>query len=176
MGEGHDATDPLDRIQADLARVLPGEDTSGVAVTGRLLRLARQVEDRREQRLRDFGLTPADYDVLATLRRRSGSRGLNPGEVQRAVMVTSGGMTKRLDRLEQAGLLERRPDPDDRRGVRVRLTRSGRSTIDRSLRAVLAMERDLVAAAVPAASDRGRLTSLLRQLLVALEPPDDGAG
>lgn len=175
MHDSVGAADRIDRIRADLARVVPEHDTAGLAVTGRLLRLARLVEDRRGERLRELGLTPADYDVLATLRRRSGTRGLNPGDIQRAVMVTSGGMTKRLDRLQEAGLVERRPDPDDRRGVRIRLTRRGRTVIDRALRDLLAVERDLVAAAIPADADRERLADLLRRLLVALEPSGDDA-
>lgn len=172
MDRSHEAADRIDRIRSDLARVLPGHDTAGLAVTGRLLRLARLVEDRREERLRELGLTPADYDVLATLHRRSGPGGLNPGDVQRTVMVSSGGMSKRLDRLEAAGLVERRPDPDDRRGVRIRLTRRGRTVIRRAMEDLLSMERDLVSDAMPADAERDQLARLLRQLLLALEPLD----
>lgn len=172
MHDSVGAADRIDRIRADLARVVPEHDTAGLAVTGRLLRLARLVEDRRGERLRELGLTPADYDVLATLRRRSGTRGLNPGDIQRAVMVTSGGMTKRLDRLQEAGLVERRPDPDDRRGVRIRLTRRGLGLVDRALARMLAVERTVVVDALPASADRDRLVALLRTLLCAFEQAD----
>jgi DNA-binding MarR family transcriptional regulator len=161
--------DRIDGIRSDLARTRPGLDSSGVAITGRLLDLARHVTAHREAQLRAFDLTAADYDVLATLRRRAGTTGLNPRDVQRAVMVTSGGMTKRLDRLEQAGLIERRPDPNDRRGVLVRLTSQGHSTIDQALDAMLDAERSALERALPKQADRARLEDLLRRLLLALE-------
>jgi DNA-binding MarR family transcriptional regulator len=139
------------------------------AITGRLLDLARHVTAQREAELQAFDLTVADYDVLATLRRRAGEAGLNPRDVQRAVMVTSGGMTKRLDRLEQAGLIERSPDPTDRRGVLIRLTPQGRSTIDKALDAMLGVERQTLERAITDEADRARLEELLRQLLLAFE-------
>jgi DNA-binding MarR family transcriptional regulator len=161
--------DRIDGIRTDLARTRPGLDSSGVAITGRLLDLARHVTAQREAELQAFDLTVADYDVLATLRRRAGEAGLNPRDVQRAVMVTSGGMTKRLDRLEQAGLIERRPDPTDRRGVLIRLTPQGRSTIDKALDAMLGVERQTLERAITDDADRARLEELLRQLLLAFE-------
>jgi DNA-binding MarR family transcriptional regulator len=129
----------------------------------------RHVTAQREAELQAFDLTVADYDVLATLRRRAGEAGLNPRDVQRAVMVTSGGMTKRLDRLEQAGLIERRPDPTDRRGVLIRLTPQGRSAIDKALDAMLGVERQTLERAITDEADRARLEELLRQLLLAFE-------
>lgn len=167
--------DTIDGIQGDLEHVRPGSDPSGVAVTGRLLRLARHIEQQREMQLRSLGLTPADYDVLATLRRREGQTGVNPRNLQRALLVTSGGMTKRLDRLESAGLLERRPDPTDRRGVLIRLSRKGRSCIDRALDVMLETERRVVADAIPKTADRDRLIVLLRRLLHHLEEPEADA-
>jgi DNA-binding MarR family transcriptional regulator len=161
--------DRIDGIRTDLARTRPGLDSSGVAITGRLLDLARHVTAQREAELQAFDLTVADYDVLATLRRRAGEAGLNPRDVQRAVMVTSGGMTKRLDRLEQAGLIERRPDPTDRRGVLIRLTPQGRSAIDKALDAMLGVERQTLERAITDEADRARLEELLRQLLLAFE-------
>jgi DNA-binding MarR family transcriptional regulator len=161
--------DRIDGIRQDLERIRPGSDTSAVAVTGRVLHLARHVTAQREAELRAFNLTVADYDVLATLRRRAGDTGLNPRDVQRAVMVTSGGTTKRLDRLQQAGLVERHPDPTDRRGVLIRLTHHGRSTIDKTLDAMLDVERRALERAIPDQADRTRLEDLLRQLLVAFE-------
>ena len=161
--------DSIDGIRQDLNRVRPGSDTSAVAVTGRLLYLARHFTAQRETELRAFDLTVADFDVLATLRRRAGDTGLNARDVQRAVMVTSGGMTKRLDRLEQAGLIERHADPTDRRGVLIRLSDQGRSKIDETLDAMLDVERRTLEHALPAQADRARLEDLLRQLLLAFE-------
>ncbi len=85
----------------------------------------------------------------------------------RATLLSSGGMTKRLDRLADAGLVERRPDPSDRRGTRVRLTEAGRERIDRALEAHLANEERLL---VPlTAAERERLDGLLRKMLLDLE-------
>lgn len=164
--------DSIDGLRSDLATVRPDLDSSGVAVTGRLLRLARHVAQRREAALRTCDLTAADYDVLATLRRREGEAGVNPRALHRALMVTSGGMTKRLDRLEEAGWVERLPDPTDRRGLLIRLTKAGRTTVDRALDAVLASERALIEDAVAKPADRDRLVRLLRELLCALEGLD----
>ena len=78
-----------------------------------------------------YGLQPGWFDLLATLRRAGAPYELNPTQLMQATMLSSGGMTKRLDRMAEAGLVERRADPTDRRGTLVRLTRRGRSTIDR---------------------------------------------
>ncbi len=82
-------------------------------------------------------------------------------------MLTSGGVTKRLDRLVEAGLAERRPDPDDRRGTRVRLTRRGRTAIDRAIATHVANEERLLDGLAPA--DRRALDALLRKVLASLE-------
>jgi DNA-binding MarR family transcriptional regulator len=73
------------------------------------------------------------FDVLATLRRHG--HDLSPGELLSATMLTSGAMTHRLDRLEDSGWIERRPDPNDRRGVKVHLTRNGRKLVNRAIEA-----------------------------------------
>lgn len=164
-----DARDALDVIREHLAETHPDLDTSGLAVTGRLLRAASRIEAARTERLRDHDLTVADFDVLATLRRRQGRTGINPSTLQGSVMISSGGMTKRLDRLESAGLLRRKPDPDDRRGVIVQLTRTGRRRIDAALVSLLEQERDDVVAALPSAEDRDVLAALLRPVLRHLE-------
>jgi DNA-binding MarR family transcriptional regulator len=88
-------------------------------------------------------------------------------------MITSGGMTKRLDRLEKAGLVERCPDPTDRRGVLIRITRQGRATIDSTLDTLLDAEREAVVGALPDIADRDRLVGLLRELLLAFERFDE---
>jgi DNA-binding PadR family transcriptional regulator len=87
------------------------------------------------------------------------------------MMLSSGGMTKRLDRLAEAGLIERRPNPDDRRGTLVKLTDRGKATIDRLLPVHLANEQRLLAPLNPA--QQGTLDQLLRLLLGALEPPQE---
>lgn len=155
--------DAIDAIQARLAELYPDLDTSGFAVTGRILRLARHITARRVDHLTDFGLTPGDFDVLATVRRVQGPGGVNPGTVLESVLITSGGLTKRLDRLESAGLVERRPDPDDRRGTLVRLTDEGTEVVDAAVQSLVSAERELVAEVM---TDRqmDQAAALLRRL------------
>ena len=85
------------------------------------------------------------------------------------MLLSSGGMTKRLDRLADAGLVERRPDPNDRRGTLVRLTSRGKTTIDTLLQVHLSNEQQLLASLSPA--QQRTLDKLLRSLLAGLEPP-----
>lgn len=159
----------IDRIRAELTDVGIEADTGGLSVTGRILRLARSVEAERERLLGRFDLSVADFDVLATLRRRAAPDGVKVKYLQASVMITSGGMTKRLDRLQSAGLVARHPDPDDRRGVLVALTAEGRAVIDEALPALLSAEATMLRDAIGDARDRDRLAGLLRQLLVAME-------
>lgn len=161
--------DAIDRIRAQLDALGVDADTSGLAVTGRLLRLARHVETARDRLLAEFGLSVADFDVLATLRRQAQPDSVKAKDLQASVMITSGGMTKRLDRLQSAGLIERHPDPDDRRGVLITLTSSGRNLIDEALPALLSAEADTIHRAIGSDRDRQRLAALLRQLLIALD-------
>jgi DNA-binding MarR family transcriptional regulator len=114
-----------------------------------------------------FDLQPGWFDLLAALRRSGEPYELNPTELMSATMLSSGGVTKRLDRLAEAGLVEGRPDPNDRRGTLVRLTRKGRSVIDKAVEAHVANEERLLAALEPA--ERSALDALLRRLLAGLE-------
>lgn len=158
----------MDRIRDRLAVLYPEVETTGFGVTGRVLRLARAFEARRAEHLGSLGLNCGEFDVLATIRRISGSDGVNPADVLRSVLITSGGLTKRLDRLESAGLIERRPDPDDRRGTRVRLTSAGQELIDRALPSLLTMEHESLSAEL---SERQleQTASLLRRLSALTE-------
>jgi DNA-binding MarR family transcriptional regulator len=155
--------DVVDGLRDRLAELYPDLDTRGLAITGRILRLAQAIDAARTEHLADFGLAPGDFDVLATLRRVQGDAGANPGLLLRSVLISSGGLTKRLDRLEAAGLVERRPDPRDRRGTLVRLTRAGTALIDEALPSLLTLERDRVAEVL---SDRQleQAAALLRRL------------
>ena len=126
-------TDLIDLLISQWKHVRPDLDAKPMRISGRLLRLARAIEPRTEASLRPFDLSLWQFDVLATLRRHN--RDLSPGELLTATMLTSGAMTHRLDRLENSGWIERRPDPDDRRGVKVHLTESGRELVDRAIEA-----------------------------------------
>jgi DNA-binding MarR family transcriptional regulator len=125
-----DNSDAVDGIRERLGELFPKLDTKAYAVTARILRLAQTIEARRAVLLASHGITPGEFDVLATLRRSDDDVGVNPGSFLESLLITSGGLSKRLDRLEEDGLIERKPDPGDRRGTRVRLTRKGFEVID----------------------------------------------
>jgi DNA-binding MarR family transcriptional regulator len=161
--------DGVDLILEQWQRERPDLDSSPIGVIGRISRLASELEQRLEPVYRAHGLEPGWHDVLATLRRSGPSYRLRPSEFADALMLTSSGTTKRLDRLEQAGLIARAPDPDDRRGTLITLTAAGRSLIDKLTEAHLANERRLLASLSEA--DRRRLADLLRRLQLGL-PPD----
>ena len=157
--------DGVDAILDQWSRERPELDTSPMGVFGRMTRLARLQRAASEARLSRAGINSAEFDVLATLRRSGEPYALTPSQLADAVMVTSGGMTGRVDRLVRAGLVAREQDPRDRRSVRVRLTDEGRAVVDRAVVEHLAAEEDLLAPL--SASERERLSALLRKLLSA---------
>jgi DNA-binding MarR family transcriptional regulator len=160
--------DGVDLILEQWRRERPELDHSPIGVVGRLSRVAREVEQRLEPVYREQGLEPGWHDVLATLRRSGPPYRLRPTELSSALMLTSSGTTKRLDRLEQAGLIARAPDPEDRRGTLIALTAAGRRVIDATTEAHLANERRLLDALSDA--ERRRLADLLRKLQLGLPP------
>src|SRR5919106_29020 len=109
--------DGVDAILEQWRRERPDLDPSPISVIGRISRLARELEQRLEPVYREQGLEPRWYGVLPPRRRPGPPYRLRPTEFSSALMLTSSGTTKRLDRLEQAGLITRDPDPDDRRGT-----------------------------------------------------------
>ena len=165
------APDHIDRILAQWRRERPDLDVAPMGLLGRLFRVVQLADAAlTEPLVGRYGLQPGWFDLLAALRRAGAPYELNPTQLTRLTMLSSGGMTKRLDRLAEAGLVERRPDPADRRGTLVRLTRRGRSTIDNAVAAHLANEDHLLRS-LPAA-DRRALDRLLRTLLADLEAPE----
>ena len=161
-------TDPVDRIIESWAEREPALDTSPLEVVGRLVLCASQLERAIAAALQPFGLSFGDFDVLNTLRRRGDGEGTNPKELSRSSLITSGAMTSRLDRLERAGLIERRPDPGDRRGVLVQLTEQGERLAEESLRAVLAADEAFLEPLSP--RQRTSVAAALKQLLLRSEP------
>ena len=160
--------DGVDLILEQWERERPDLDTSPIGVIGRVSRLARELEQRLEPVYAEQGLEPGWYDVLATLRRSGPPYRLRPSEFTGALMLTSSGTTKRLDRLEQAGLVARTPDPHDRRGTLITLTATGRELVDAASEAHIANEHRLLGALSEA--ERQRLADLLRKLLLGLPP------
>lgn len=159
--------DHLAGIAAAWKRERPDVDVTPLVLLGRLFRAAALADARLAEGLAGRDLQPGWFDLLAALRRAGEPFELNPTQLMRATMLSSGGMTKRLDRMVEAGLLERRPDPSDRRGILVRLTVRGRTAIDEALAVHVQNEERLLAGLT--AAERKRLDALLRKLLSRLE-------
>lgn len=161
---GRDYTDEaLDQWRA----VRPDVDASTSAVVTRILRLASYLQVELDQGAVDGGLsTKGDFDTLAALRRQTPRHELSPTQLAEAALITTGGMTSRLDRLEDAGLLERHADPSDRRSLVIRLTDQGVDLVDQVLESNLERQRHLLAALD--ADDQSALAQLLRRILVNL--------
>lgn len=116
------------------SRERPDLDTGPMVLLGRLAEAALVVaRDRLNPAFADFGLQPGEFDVLATLRRRGRPYALTPTDLYEAAMISSGSMTNRIDRLEKAGLVRRLPNPADKRGTLVALTKEGLGLIDRAV-------------------------------------------
>lgn len=158
------AEDTVDRIRARTGR--SRDDSSAVEVLSRLYRLMAHIDPRVNELFGKFDLTRGEAGVLGAL-ARAAEPSLTPGRLASLLMCSSGAMTNRLDRLEADGLIERTPDPNDRRGTRIAITRAGRSRI----RAATGERERLDAELVPglSAGERKMLVGLLRKLLVAYE-------
>ncbi|MBT2212589.1 MarR family winged helix-turn-helix transcriptional regulator [Actinomadura sp. NEAU-AAG7] len=123
-------SDAVDAVMDAWRRERPDVDVWPVGVVGRVQRLARLLEAELQGFFRRYGLDISEADVLTTLRRSGEPYDLTPGQLVKASMVTSGAITKRIDRMVAKDLVERVPDAVDRRTVRIRLTPHGRQTID----------------------------------------------
>jgi DNA-binding MarR family transcriptional regulator len=156
--------DPVDAIIEQWATVRPDLDTAAMEVFGRVFRLARTMGDRMEKAYAPHGISRGEFDVLATLRRSDAPHTLSPRQLSATLMLTTGGMTGRLDKLERAGLLRRSPDPHDRRGLQVTLTDKGLRLIDEAVTAGLAVQTEALAHLDEERA--GQLADLLRELLM----------
>jgi len=166
--------DHVDRILEQWARERPDVDVSAIGLVGRISRASRQLERALARNFARFGLTNASYDVLASLRRAGPPYRLSPTQLYQTLMISSGTMTNRLDQLEQAGLVQRLPDPGDRRGVMVELTPRGRELVDTVVEAHAATELDLVS--IFTDEEKECLASTLRKLLLTLERQEGSDG
>src|SRR3954463_6093180 len=161
--------DAVDAITDQWTAVRPDLDTAAVEVFGRIFRLSRAMGDRMEKAYEPFGISRGECDVLATLRRSGEPYTLSPRQLSATLMLTTGGMTGRLDKLERAGLLRRSPDPHDRRGLQVTLTEKGLRLIDEAVGAGLAEQT--AALSVLDDEQAGQLAGLLRELLAGTVKP-----
>jgi DNA-binding MarR family transcriptional regulator len=164
---GQALRDEVDDLVAAWQAQRPDLDVEPLQVLSRVSRLARHLDRARRAAFAGRGLEPWEFDVLSALRRQGRPYQLSPGELLRITLVTSGTMTNRIDRLEQAGLVGRHRDPQDKRSVLVRLTAEGRARVDAALADLLTSEQALLHA-IPAHSRR-TLAVLLRDLLAPLD-------
>jgi DNA-binding MarR family transcriptional regulator len=157
--------DIIDDLQEDWSLARPDLDTAAMGVVLRIQALEKIFGDQAAERLQEFGLHWWQYDVLSALRRQGSPFLLAASELAQAGRLTSGAMTNRIDRLEQAGLVRRLPDPQDRRRVLVQLTEAGLKRVDLATKARF----DTAAAALAClgARQRQQLSDLLRRLLLA---------
>ncbi len=178
MKQQPDHADHVDRVRDQWQDVCPELDTTPVAIVARVGRSAAYFDQSVNALMARFGLSRSAWDVLASLRRVGPPYERSPTELYRGLMRTSGTMTNRLKRLEKDALIERCPDPEDGRGLLVRLTARGLQLVDQIAPLHLENERRLLRSLT--AADQETLERLLRGLLHDLEasqpaPPQQGA-
>lgn len=159
--------DHIDRLRAQWARELPDLDTHPMAVLGRIYRISNLVRPGIEATFAEFGLDRGEFDVISTLRRAGPPYRLTPTELYTSLMISSGGLTHRLGRLEKAGLIAREPSAEDGRSLVVLLTAKGRALAEAAFREDMAREAAVLGALGEA--DREALEALLRRLMLAIE-------
>lgn len=137
--------DPVDGMLDDWARERPEIDAAALGVFGRIKRVGQLLEREVKRVLSRYGLEWHEFDVLATLRRSGEPYELPAGALLQSALVTSGAITNRVDRLEHKGLVRRRPDPGDRRSVRIGLTEQGLKLVDEVTPALFADQAELLA-------------------------------
>lgn len=159
-----DPSDHVDFVVSQWRTAVPEVNVAPMQVASRLFRIGIVAGRDVERLFKQYGLTQGEFDVLATLYRAGAPYTLCPQNLIEALLLSSGAMTNRLDRLEQAGLIRRFPNPQDRRGVNVSLTDSGLHAAHSSLVGYLGeLERILG----PLNSDeRATMATLLKKLLV----------
>jgi DNA-binding MarR family transcriptional regulator len=168
MGKHREAAarDPVDDILGAWRAERPDLDLKAMGIIGRFGRAAGHIQKAVESELQKFELAIADFDVLASLRRAGPPYRLTPTQLYRNLMITSGTMTNRLDKLEERGLVTRHDDPNDRRGIQVSLTPKGLKLVDSAVTAHVANETGILSGLT--ASEQATLDGLLRKLLARL--------
>ena len=158
--------DEVDELVIAWQRERDDLDLAPVEVFSRVTRLARQLDLARRAAFAEHDIEGWEFDVLAALRRAGAPYQLSPGRLTRETLVTSGTMTNRVDRLQASGLVERSPDPADRRGVLVALTPAGLERVDAAFEALLDRERVLLAGLSD--TDSAQLARLLKTVMAPL--------
>lgn len=163
--------DHLDHMLDQWRHERPEIDADGMAIVPRLMRLAHLYESRMRSVSRGLGLKPGWLDALSALRRSGPPYRLTASELAQSILLSSGGMTSRIDRMEETGLIKRVRHPSDRRVVFVELTERGRKTIDVAIDAHLDLYEDLLSSLTKA--EQKTFIDLMRKQTLALEPQPD---
>ena len=172
--------DSVDKILEQWRRERPDLDVTPMGIIGRISRVEQLIDRQMKAACAKFNLERWGFDVLATLRRAGKPYELTPTQLYNSLMLTSGAMTNRIDRLEAGGLVERLHCPADRRGVLVSLTKDGLKLIDKAVTAHIEVEKAMLASF--SLKDREKFAQLLRTLsqdLAVIDKkghPSDGAG
>lgn len=160
--------DHVDKIQAQWKRELPDVDLAGQGVIARLHRLANFLTQEITAVYSEFGLSEGEFDILCAIRREGEPFEIRPADIAQTTMVTTGGTSKRLDKLEKSGLIERAPhSTGDGRSKVVRLTSLGKTTIEAAFKAHMENERRLVESL--GVQERESLEQILKQWLADFE-------
>lgn len=159
--------DEVDLIVDAWSRERPDLDVEPLTVLSRISRLARLLDQARGAAFSRHELDGWEFDVLSALRRVGAPYQLSPGVLVQQTLVTSGTMTNRVDRLAKRGFVSRLPAPNDRRGVLVQLTESGRQVVDAAMADLIRSEQQLLES-LPK-GERTRLAGSLRTLLLTVE-------
>lgn len=164
-------SDHVDHIVEQWARERPELATGALAISARILRLQRFLDERVDASLTSSGLNRGEMNVLATLRRAGPPHELTPTELYQGLLLSSGAMTNRIDHLEERGYVRRTPDHRDRRRIRVALTATGRELIDTAMEQHVADLEQHLGFLDP--DEHDQLTRLLRRVLVEFERDHD---
>jgi DNA-binding MarR family transcriptional regulator len=164
------ARDFTDHLIDRWSAIRPDLGVSELQVTARLSRLGRHLAMREEEVFERFGLNRGEVGVLSALRTVGPPHRLSPTRIGKGLMLSSAGVTSRLDRLERRGLVTRQPDPEDRRGVIVELAAQGKELVEAAVGANTANGRQLLARLAP--EEIATLEGLLRRILAGLEVPE----
>lgn len=169
------ARDWTDALLDSWTGVRPRGEMEPYQVTARISRIGLHIARRQEEAFGRLGLNRGEVGVLGALRIAGPEQQLSPTRLFKGLMLSSAGITSRLDRLERRGYVRRRPDPDDRRGVLVELTDAGREVLEQAVSANTGGEKELLAGLTR--QEQKALAGLLKKLLARLEPSlGDGAG
>ena len=159
--------DSIDDFLERACKIFPRLDPEVEGAVDRICKLNKRFDTMLEHAVEAFGLNKGEFKVLITLRQHNDDFTMSPGELGDELLLSSGAMTNRLDRLEAARFIAREPDPDDRRALIVRLTADGVKKIDEAVNAAAHNEAAVVSVLSPA--EQKRLNVLLRKLVLSFE-------